>query len=572
MIMKKLKINFLPTRKKIIPLVMAIANIFIKELRFVETINEAVKWDRTHWNISPGSLAKMLVLATFTDIRIPFSHLEDRLENLDVEHFLEPEDKSNYVNESNVGEAMDRMGEIDYDRLYETMALTAVQQYKIPFTKAHSDTTTISFYGEYDTDKIELTEAEKAELLQIEKGYNKDGRPNSKQIVVGQIVNEMGIPIVNKTMDGSTSDIEWNREALQYMERLCAAGFDKGIYVADCKLMTEEHVRRMNAPETRVSFVSRCPANFHDKLESRVISKAYENGNWTEYGAFSSTKNAAKYKGMSFEEDVFGSKMRLIVLESDALLKKAEQSWAKRESGLQRIIKSATKKSWKCLADAEKELGYFLSVKELEMFECETKIEKQVAEKWPRGARSSKTQPELIETWHIRVESIIRREAAYQDFMHKESCFVIASNATKETSDEEIVKIYKGQQTVENSFRELKSPQLASVIYLKNQTRIKVLTMLLTFSLLLRALIQYRMREGLKDFNEKNPGEIICAGWGNRRLESPTYKLLYEHSVNCCFEREAWGEYSFSWLSSVQRQRVAPLLELMGLSLEMLVQ
>ena len=113
----------------------------------------------------------------------------------------------------------------------------------------------------------------------------------------------------------------------------------------------------------------------------------------------------------------------------------------------------------------------------------------------------------------------------------------------------------------------LKGPQLAPVIYLKSPARIKVLHMLLTFSLLLRALIQYRLREGLKGFEEEHPEEAIPAGWGGRPLKAPTFKLLYEHSVNCCFERESLGRYSFAWPSAETRARVEPLLKLMGLSL-----
>ena len=132
--MATLEIKDLPTRKKIIPLVLAIANSMIKKLGFVETINKTVTWNRAHWNISPGGLAKILVLSTFTDIRIPLTHLEDRLENIDVGYFLEAGDKSDFVNSSNVGEALERIGDIDYNTIYESLALSAVQMYNIPVT------------------------------------------------------------------------------------------------------------------------------------------------------------------------------------------------------------------------------------------------------------------------------------------------------------------------------------------------------------------------------------------------------------------------------------------------------
>ena len=79
-------------------------------------------------------------------------------------------------------------------------------------------TTTISFYGEYDTEKLDLTDEEKAELLQIERGYNKDGRPECRQVVVGQIVNEAGIPVFQKVQDGSTPDVVWNTQAIDYLK------------------------------------------------------------------------------------------------------------------------------------------------------------------------------------------------------------------------------------------------------------------------------------------------------------------------------------------------------------------
>lgn len=79
-------------------------------------------------------------------------------------------------------------------------------------------------------------------------------------------------------------------------------------------------------------------------------------------------------------------------------------------------------------------------------------------------------------------------------YLQKASCIVLISNVgEEEQGDTELVRIYKGQQVVENSFRELKSPSMASVIYLKNPDRIRALSMLLSLSLLIRAVIQYRI-------------------------------------------------------------------------------
>ena len=99
------------------------------------------------------------------------------------------------------------MGQLDPEKMYQVIALSAIKQVGIPTERLHADTTTIPFYGEYDTEKLKLTDEERAELLQIERGYNKGVRPECKQVVVGQIVNEAGIPVDQKVQDGSTPDV-----------------------------------------------------------------------------------------------------------------------------------------------------------------------------------------------------------------------------------------------------------------------------------------------------------------------------------------------------------------------------
>ena len=380
-------------------------------------------------------------------------------------------------------------------------------------------------------------------------------------------MNEYGVPVVSKALDGATSDIDWNREAIRYAAEIMSAGFRTGIFVADCKLVTEEHVSAMNDADKRISFVSRCPANFEDKLENRMIARAYEEGKWYEIGTVTETKGSTQYKAASFIEEVCGTPMRLLVLESDTLRKKAEQSIQEKRAELARVVKTLEKSQWMCLADAEAERDRFLAMKQVALFELAVSIERQVEEKWPRGRRRADAVPTVTETFHLHVESVAECQQACQSFLQRESCFVLISNVTDGISDEDLLRTYKGQQVGENSFRTLKGPQLASVIYLKSPARIRVLNMLLTFALLLRALIQYRLREGLKEFDENHPGETIHAGWGGRPLKSPTFKLLYEHSVNCCFEHESQGRYSFAWPTAETMARVEPLLSLMGISL-----
>jgi transposase len=437
----------------------------------------------------------------------------------------------------------------------------------IPMERLHSDTTTISFYGEYDIDmeKMDLTEEEKAELLQIERGYNKDGRPKSNQIVTGQIVNEAGIPIISRAMDGSTSDTEWNEEGIKYLREIQQKGFSVGIYVADCKLINGGLVTNMMEGDNPIRFVSRCPANFEEKLEGRAIKRAYELGNWEEYGQLTDAKNAAKYRGIALTETACSHTVRLLVVESSSLADKAKLAIEKEKDRLMPQIRTLEKKRFACYADASAECIKFFNNRDAKLFCATTHIEQIVKEKWPRGRRKADTKPIIEETYKIIVEQVEKNEEVCKLFLQNESCFVLISNVFNELSDKDLLAAYKGQQIVENSFRLLKQPQLASVIYLKNPHRIKALSMILSFSLLIRAIIQFRLREGLKKFKDGNPSGKLYVGWNGRELISPTYKLLHEHSFDCYFEREGYGRYSFAWPFVESKERVGTLLCLMGL-------
>jgi transposase len=387
---------------------------------------------------------------------------------------------------------------------------------------------------------------------------------------VGQIVNEHGIPLTQQTMDGATSDNEWNKIALDYFDRVRLQGFSQGIYVADCKLMTQELVERMNEAESKISFVSRCPANFNDCLEARMIEKAYQVDaeEWEEMGQVTQGKSGSSYRAVSFIEDVFGCPMRLLVLESTSLVESAKRTLEKTKPGAVKRVKEIEKKKFVCVEDAEEELRRFNQYKELKMFGYQPEIVKSIQEKWPPGRRSPQTRPKITVHYAIRIHQLAFNEERYQQQLRNDSAFVLISNLTDETAinNETLLKTYKGQQVVENSFRQLKEPKLASVIYLKNPKRIKAMTMLLCISLLIRAIIQFRMRDGLEKFNAENPGEVIYAGWGGKPLKNPTFHLLYEHSINCIYERVSSNEYTFAWSTQKTCDLVEPLLMLMGVS------
>lgn len=176
-------------------------------------------------------------------------------------------------------------------------------------------------------------------------------------------------------------------------------------------------------------------------------------------------------------------------------------------------IKKLEKKEFMCRADAEEEWLRFKGLSSARLFRCQYTVKEEIEEKWPRGRRKADAAPKRETRYRLEVDKVTVKGKESGEYLQKNSCIVLISNVTeKEAGDKELMQTYKGQQVVENSFREVKSPSMASVIYLKNPERIKALGMLLAFSLLVRADIQYRMREGLARIWKENPKEKLRAG------------------------------------------------------------
>lgn len=156
--------------------------------------------------MSRGNLAKVLILATFYDMRVPLSWIAERFADIDTEFLFGKGVLPEKLNDDAIGSALDRIAEVNLERFFTALCVTAYSVYEIIFQKLHSDTTSIFFYGEYESDQHLAQKDDLSLSDEIVKGFNKDNRPDSNQVVYGKIVNEHGIPVASSVMNGDTSD------------------------------------------------------------------------------------------------------------------------------------------------------------------------------------------------------------------------------------------------------------------------------------------------------------------------------------------------------------------------------
>jgi hypothetical protein len=94
-------------------------------------------------------------------------------------------------NDDRVGRALDKLFAADVPALVLAVARHVVQEFGVSLEELHNDSTTVSFYGAY-SDAAEKRRLFGRPTLAITFGYNKDHRPDLKQLLFLLTVTEDG--------------------------------------------------------------------------------------------------------------------------------------------------------------------------------------------------------------------------------------------------------------------------------------------------------------------------------------------------------------------------------------------
>jgi len=132
-------------------------------------------------------------------------------------------------------------------------------------------------------------------------------------------------------------------------------------------------------------------------------------------------------------------------------------------------------------------------------------------------------EPEYETVYRVEIE-IDQKEGA-RELKHKmDSCFVLITSVTdrEERTDQEVLEEYKNQTKVETQFATLKDPKKVGPVYLNTPERIKALAYVFLLSLLVYSIIQYRVREALKE--EEEPMYLV----GGAKSDRPTGRRVIE--------------------------------------------
>lgn len=504
------------------PLPALIVASFLDKIGFVEYIDAMVTWDPIQWRVSPGNLAKALVLTPFihSGPRLPIYCIDEYYQGLDMELLFTPEVRSEWLTRDALSCLLDRFYDAGCERLFTPLALRVYTAFSIPFQPIiHADTTSISLYGAYEG-------TEDAPAPTICHGHSKERRPDLVQIMLGLVCDPLGIPLITTIRDGNEADCIWNTGIIQTLAELDPFSQTGVTYIADAKLATAPNIRKLQ--EKGFQFVTRCPANFSEKVAARVTRAAYEADAWIPIGSYREADGDVleTYDMQEFTRTVDGgADCRLLVFRSNFRKSEYEADLSKKQEEFAAVLEKVIKKRFACKPDAQRALDEARkNLRRHKLWTVVLTIETVVTEKNPRGRPGKKPRPKIqVTEWVIRASDPQLRQDVYLAELRKAESFVLLTNVPAERAPaREVLCLYKGQKRVEDNFSVIKRPMMVDTIYLKKSERIAALVTLLAFSLLIQVVIRVLVRRNL-DALQTPPG----LDHGCKPLIRPGFKKIF---------------------------------------------
>ncbi|ADU92746.1 IS1634 family transposase [Geobacillus sp. Y412MC52] len=493
-----------------------IISVLVKKLDIPHLIDHLVPVDpQCQTRVSDAVQA---ILYNLFDGRQALVHLERWAQEIDLEKLIRPGLQPSWLNDDALARHLDRLYEADIHKVISTCLIHIYRKEGLSLRAFHADTTDKTVYGAYESASLEA--------LQITHDYNRHHRWQ-KPIGFGLVGNEDGIPFYGDVHDGNRSDKAWNPEVLSRIhEQFKQAKIDdEWIYVADSAAMTKDTLAQTKA--ARAFLITRGPSSL------RIVKQALAEADsphipWSEPFTLAE-RNGATYRVWETAATYEGHPVRLIVVESSALDQRKGKTLEKERVKEAELLREEQvrweRHPFSCREDAEQALTSLKASLRPRFHRVEAAVEEIVRPKKRRGRPKKGAEPETETLYTLRL-NVEFDQPAWEQARRKASRFVLVTTVPKEWKGQqmdaqEILKLYKGQISVEMNFAFLKDPFFTDEIYVKKPERVAVLGYLFLLALAIYRVFQRRVRQFITP-------ERPLKGAGGRKLTRPTGQVIFQ--------------------------------------------
>ncbi len=419
---------------------------------------------------------------------------------------------ANLFNDDRLARSLSALFRSDRNSLMTDVSGNAISVHKLLTDEIHNDSTTVTFIDKYDSPDLEA--------VKLKHGYNKDFRPDCKQVVFGLNITADGhVPLSYKLFDGNTPDDvthipNWNAlRALLEKEDF--------IYVADCKLCSQKNLNHI--AENGGFFITIVPK---DRKEVKRFLKYLKKNDVTWKDAFSIENSRKKgelniYK--TYEAELTKKGYRIIFVHSSLKQKEDEERRQKKiENAIGKLEQLSpklnayhlkTKKEIKAAIDNIcKEIKGLVDV---EILTERKQVRVKVSPGRPSFESAYKNKWEFTYSiqWKLNEQTIAETSKT-------DGIFPLITNTKLEAS--EVLGKYKKQSFLEKRMYTKKTVLEVAPVFLKKEKRIEAMLFLYFVALMIVSFIERKIRMNMANENiEKLP--ILPQGMNTKK---PTWNNI----------------------------------------------
>ena len=415
-------------------------------------------------------------------------------------------------NDDQLGKKLDLLFKADRNSLMAELTANAIAVYELEKKQIHNDSTSITFFGQY--------EHEVSEAVKLKHGFNKDHRPDCKQIVFGlNITADGNVPLSFELFDGNRTDDTTHIPNWKALRELLEK--DDFIYIADCKLCSQKNLDYIH--EHDGIFITIVPKNrsevkrFYKFLKTNNIEWQYA------YETPNSRKQSETVIYKTYEGEPSKNGYRIIWVHSSA---KEQHDKNRRENSIAKVDRQLTELSprlnqYKLKTKEQIEIAIKKAAKgasglfKIQLIEDKQVVQRQIGP----GKPGPNTQYKEEENISYRLEWELDHKAI-EEQTTRDGIFPLITNAHIEAA--EVLKAYKNQPYLEKRMYTSKSILKIAPVFLKKPERIEAMTFLYFIALMIVSLMERNIRKNMAEGKvEKLP--ILPSGMNTK---TPTWNNL----------------------------------------------
>jgi transposase len=403
------------------------------------------------------------------------------------------------LNDDRLGRALDHLQRADRASLLTALVRHVVAAFAIDLSEFHQDTTTVTFSGDY-ADQPDATRTDRPPRITF--GYNKDHRPDLKQLLYSITISDDGaVPLHCKLYDGNTTDDAVHLDTWSFLRQL--VGHSGFLYVADSKLCSHDNLSFIASRQGR--FLTVMPRTRREDGWFRHHIQTHD----LEWREVHREPNPRRRDGPDVVYHAVESPQR--TSEGYRLLwyrssQKEEQDRQSRWLRLQRAQARAEalcgrgrSRGFGSVAEARQAAERVVSEEQVQRW-LRIVVEEEVAEDYRQvgpGRPGPQTEYRRVANRHYRVHLEEEAEALRREG-RCDGLFPLLTN-DEALSLEEALGKYKYQPFVEKRHEQLKSVFAVAPMWLKNVGRVASLLWLYYVVEMVAALVEREVRRGMDE-------------------------------------------------------------------------